>query len=367
MSYTIQQIEQLNFDEFKEKPEDLISLAKQLVNIKKFEKAISILEKAIHLAKDKYGKEDALECANFYYQYANAIIRKLTEGEELFGTNGEAEGDAGTKEQTNVNEEDDIKIENVDVNIEKVKNTSTKGVNHINNNSADNENHNNYNNIECVKVEEHDEAEHSDDEEAEDGEEEEQAEAISDEQYAFENLAFAEEIYKTYLSEYDDKPSEELSDDVKKVYSDYADIYYKYGELEMCKSDFPNAIEFFKKALEIRNKHQSKFSREIAELYWMMASVYDFDSRKCLLCYYKTKVILEYHLKQELNANNLPQAEKIKINEDDLNLETIDQDKIIFYKDVIENLGENVSEEIAEFVDLISQIYLKVNFYLTLD
>jgi hypothetical protein len=327
MNYTIQQIEELNFDEFKDNPEDLITLAKQLLNIKKYEKAITMLEKAIHIARDKYNNEDSIECAKFYYHYADAIIRKLSEGDELFGINGETT-EAPTKEDN----EDNIKIENINENV-------TNG-------------HNNYNNIEPLKTE---------DDVDEEDEEPEQSEVITDEQYAFENLAFAEKIYKTYLSQYDNTPPEELSNEVKS-YLDYADIFHKYGELEMCKSSFKTAAEFFQKALDIRKKYQSKFSRAIAELYWNMATVYDFDSQKCLLCYYKTKVILEYHLKEELKNNNLPQADKITINEDDLELDSIEFDKIVYFKDVLESLDENISEDIAELVELINIIFTKVFF-----
>jgi hypothetical protein len=339
MSYTIQQIEQLDFNEFKDKPEELITLAKQLMGIKKYESAISMLEKAINLAGEKYG-EDKLECAKFYYSYADALVRKLSEGEELFGTAGESDKAEVADDKPQKDHEDDIKVENVDQNIPK-----TNG-------------HNDYNNIE---EEPKDEVSEDDAEEHEEEEEHEQAEAITDEQYAFENIAFAEKIYKGHLSQYDDKPVSELSDEVKKIYIDYADIFHKYGELEMCKSDFKAAAQYFQKALDIRNKYQSKFSRAIAELYWNMASVYDFDSKKCLLCYYKTKVILEYHLKQELSSDGYPtQADKIIVNEGDLDLETIELDKIVYFKDVIESLGENINDEIAELVDLLGIIYIKV-------
>jgi hypothetical protein len=335
MSYTIQQIEELNFDEFKDKPEELISLAKQLLNIKNFEKAITMLEKAILIAKDKFEKEDALECAKFYFHYADAIIRKLSEGDELFGTNDEGVEIPMTTDKP----EDDIKVENVD--------------NQGNLGATTNDGHNNYNNIDEKAQEDVEE------EDDEDGQGEEQTE-VSDEQYAFENLAFAEKIYKNYLSEYNNTPPEELSDEIKNVYLSYADIFHKYGELEMCKSDFKSAADWFQKALDIRKKYQSKFSRAIAELYWNMATVFDFDSRKCLLCYYKTKVILEYHLKNELATNNHPMADKITINESDLDLEAINPDKVVFFKEVLEACTECINEDIAELVDLLGVIYVKV-------
>jgi hypothetical protein len=173
--------------------------------------------------------------------------------------------------------------------------------------------------------------------------EENKAESMNnDEEIAFYNLALAEKILITQQ----DKNSLNL----------LANLYHKFGELEMCKSDFKEAILFFQKALDIRKNIEDKFSRAIAELYFNMGSIYDFDSNKCLLCYYKTKVIIEYHLKQELKeAGN-----QIVINESDLDLDSVDRNKIIFYKDALEN--ENFSEEANELVDIINQIYTKVKY-----
>lgn len=131
----------------------------------------------------------------------------------------------------------------------------------------------------------------------------------------------------------------------------------------MCKSDFKAAASWYEKALSIRKKYDDKFSRVIAEIYFNLASVCDFDANKCLLSYYKTKIILEYHLKEGLKKNGMESlADTIIINESDLDVEqTPKKQSIKFFKEAVENkTGENIPEAVSELADVVSQVYQKV-------
>ena len=302
MNYTIQEIEKINFNENELNPEELLPMAKQMIKIKKHEKAFEIIESAIVKIKNKNNSNSHIECAPYYYHYADALISKLMDQEELFANPDE--------------------------------------------NNIQNE-HNSHNNIENKSITESD------------NEDESKTELpISDEEVAFENLAAAEAILKDYFEE-----NEKIeNNDLNKYYDIYANVYLKFGELEMCKSDFKTAIEFFEKSLEIRKKYEDKFSRAIAELYFNMGSIYDFDSKKCLLCYYKTKIILEHHLIENLEGINLEIVKKeMQIKESYLNDESIEPEKVIIHTSILEKFkDENLSEEALELKDILIQIYTKV-------
>jgi lipopolysaccharide biosynthesis regulator YciM len=108
-SLTIQEIETLDTNNYKEFPEELIPLAKQLLKIKKFEKGIEILEKSIHLAIEKNDKDETnINCAKFYTEYAEALIRKIIESQDLLAAPMEENGETTTKNNTennNINNE----------------------------------------------------------------------------------------------------------------------------------------------------------------------------------------------------------------------------------------------------------------------
>jgi tetratricopeptide (TPR) repeat protein len=296
MSYTIQQIEEINFNQSSHQPEELIPMAKQMQKIKKHEKALEILEAAIKKIINKYnGDETHLECARYYYHYADCLISKLMDNPELFDNPQEAET---TQPE-----------------------------------------HNSLNNIQEVKNKNDDQ--YSDDEEV-DGEEDNAEPVVCDEEIAFDNLAVAEKILK------DQK--DYISLDL------LANVYLKMGELEMCKSNTQQAIEFYEQSLNIRSKID-KFSRTCAELYFYIGGAYDFDMKKSLLSYYKTKVIMEYHLKNELKEA----GEVIKINESDLILEELDRDKIVLYNELLQKCqNDNLSEDAAELIDILCELYVKV-------
>ena len=132
-----------------------------------------------------------------------------------------------------------------------------------------------------------------------------QEEPQCENEIALYNLDIANEMYIDYLDEYDDVSVKKLSKSTIKVYLELADNYLSYGELEQAQSDFKKASEYFKKAAKIREKYDTKMSRSLAEVYFKLASVLDFDVKSAMLYFYKTKVIMEYHL------NELVKKEKI--------------------------------------------------------
>ncbi len=330
---SLQELEKINAEEYKENPSELIKIAKNFLNLKKFEKGIELLEQAIHFAIEKNNKDETnIECAKFYYHYADALIRKCMESDEILAI---PEADVAQEPQ----EQSNIQTNNIQ-SVQKIK-----------------------------EVEEEEEEGENPAQEDDDEEKEEVVQDDSDEQVALENLLFAEKIYKTYLNPYETKKKEDLSDEVIKIFFELGAVYHKFGELEMCKSDFKSAVDFFIKSLEIRNKFDFKFSRAIAELYFNMASAFDFDSKKCLLCYYKTKIIMEYHLQQELikiNFNKL--ADLIIISDSDMELETIKitdpclklNREIMNHPDLI-NDQMMKNEEIEELTSIIQELNIKID------
>ena len=105
---TLQELENINYDSYKDKPEELVTIAKQFLNLKKFEKGIEILEKAIRFAVAiNDNDETKLECAKFYYHYADALIRKCMESDEILAIPNEENGNEGIKEEKEEGSEDE--------------------------------------------------------------------------------------------------------------------------------------------------------------------------------------------------------------------------------------------------------------------
>jgi len=338
---TLQELENINYDSYTDKPEELVTIAKQFLNLKKFEKGIEILEKAIRFAvANNDNDETKLDCAKFYYHYADALIRKCMESDELLAIN--------EAQPQNTNKEEPPKS-NLDVVLAEKNENLEK-------------NHD---------VEEDYEEEPRNDNDSESREEIEPVQDVSDEEVASENLLVAESIYKSYLSNYDDKEPSEISDkfpEIKKLYFELSNVYQKLGELEMCKSDFKSAIDYFTSALNLRKKYDDKFSRAIAELYFNMATAFDFDAKKCLMSFYKTKIIMEYHLKQELKKHNFSKtSDKIKVFEEDLDLESIPTDHKnlnanieVMNSDEIHNELVVKIEDLLELVGIILELNQKI-------
>lgn len=81
---SIQELENLDAEKYKETPEELIDLSEELIYNKKYEKAIELREKAIKYSIEKQGNEKHIKCAPFYVHYADALIIKIMETQDLF-------------------------------------------------------------------------------------------------------------------------------------------------------------------------------------------------------------------------------------------------------------------------------------------
>jgi len=129
----------------------------------------------------------------------------------------------------------------------------------------------------------------------------------------------------------------------------------------MHKSDFPAAVDYFLQALEIRKKYDDKYSREIAEIYFLLAGAYDFDIKKSLVCYYKTMILMEHHLKLELNKLNFHKQEswEEKVDKINLDFEEINEKDIVLDKKLIQtSFGDN--QTISELRDILAELFEKV-------
>jgi hypothetical protein len=117
-----------DLSEFKSNPGDLFKKANSYFNEKKFEEGIYILEQAIKFAIELYGNENDIRVAKFLVKYANGIIRKLNENEEILNIQ---ENDL-EQQNNNNDEEEDQKVENNNNNEE-----DEKEVDNNNNNEED--------------------------------------------------------------------------------------------------------------------------------------------------------------------------------------------------------------------------------------
>jgi hypothetical protein len=361
---SIQELENVNYELYEDKPEDLIPISRKMVDVKKFEKGIEIMEKAILLAIKKNNNDEVnIHCAKFYSNYADALIRKCMENMDILNLPVEE------KEKDN----DKLDEKNVKEDVLKENNNKICNKSNIEQIIEDQKNKlNEKDEIQVIDHKDHDNTDEIPEEEKEENENDEEKEEKeeTDEEVAFENLAFAEKIYKIYLEEYSKVSPKELKEkhkDIVRLYLDLSDVYQKFGDLEMVKSDYPQAVQFFQKALELRELYDDNFSRAIAELYFSMASVYDSDSKKCLLCYYKTKIIMLYHLKNELmkcGSNTL--SDKIIFEGSDLLLTEVSTQKAEANNsnndlDSILSNNENFSDNVVELIAIVREINDKVN------
>jgi len=89
---SIQDLENLDAEKYKETPEMLIDLSEELLFNKKYEKAIELREKAIKFSIEKNGDDNKhIKCAPFYVHYADALIIKIMETQDLFNNPVEQE------------------------------------------------------------------------------------------------------------------------------------------------------------------------------------------------------------------------------------------------------------------------------------
>ncbi len=137
------------------------------------------------------------------------------------------------------------------------------------------------------------------------------------------------------------------------------------GDLETCKSDFHTAIEMYLKALKIRREYDNKFSRIIAEIYFNMGKVYDFDVKKCMICFIKARLIIEYHIKNKLiDAGKNDLADNIEIDEsildkDEIDYKTVKLKNNLYYENE-EFVNERLPLKILDLCDIIKQLDMKV-------
>lgn len=109
------------------------------------------------------------------------------------------------------------------------------------------------------------------------------------------------------------------------------------------------ALEFFNQSLKIRNHYDTKYSRAIAETYFMMASACDADANQALVFYYKTYLILIHHLKKEkyseITEVNLDFSEvnpvSLSLDKENLKIDLNDKDKV---KELKETLNDIVTK-----------------------
>ena len=155
-----------------------------------------------------------------------------------------------------------------------------------------------------------------------------------------------------------------LSKSTIKVYLELADNYLSYGELEQAQSDFKKASEYFKKAAKIREKYDTKMSRSLAEVYFKLASVLDFDVKSAMLYFYKTKVIMEYHLNELVKKEKI--SSEIIIDEKALEIESIDRkdkrlllnQKIVQSEEFKEKFKDK--EDIENIIEVLNELYMKI-------
>jgi len=113
---SIQELENLNADTYKETPEVLIDLSEELLFNKKYEKAIELREKAIKFSIEKNnGNEKDIKCAPFYVHYGDSLIIKIMETQDLFNNPGENEEKNQEKDAEN-NEKPKNGYNNIDEN-----------------------------------------------------------------------------------------------------------------------------------------------------------------------------------------------------------------------------------------------------------
>ena len=191
-----------------------------------------------------------------------------------------------------------------------------------------------------------------------------QEEPQCENEIALYNLDIANEMYIDYLDEYDDVSVKKLSKSTIKVYLELADNYLSYGELEQAQSDFKKASEYFKKAAKIREKYDIKMSRSLAEVYFKLASVLDFDVKSAMLYFYKTKVIMEYHLNELVKKEKI--SSEIIIDEKALEIESIDRkdkrlllnQKIVQSEEFKEKFKDK--EDIENIIEVLNELYMKI-------
>lgn len=165
----------------------------------------------------------------------------------------------------------------------------------------------------------------------------------------------AEKTLKTFLEKYDNLPKNELPEKIINYYLDLSEVYFKFGELELVKSDFKLALEFFNQTLNYKTLYDTKYSRAIAEVYFMMASACDANANQALVFYYKTYLILLYHLNKEKGT----EISDINIDFIEISPSSLMLDKEILRTDIAD------SDKVKELKETLNDILIKVNYIIT--
>lgn len=168
-------------------------------------------------------------------------------------------------------------------------------------------------------------------------------------QVAFDHLAISENILQSFLKKYEGIPAKELPPKIVDYFLDLSDIFLKYGELEQIKSDFKKACEFYYQSLHYKNMYDDKYSRAVAEVYYMIGNAADFDAKKALSCLYKTFLILMKHLRKEYKEEI-----QINIEFEDVKIEELKIDCEI-YRELIDD-----TEAIKDLKEIMRDLSLKV-------
>ena len=287
---------------YSSEPEKIFKISSLLLRENKFEEGIEALESALKLAIRKYNNPEAVETAIFYRKYGDGIVSKLLANNEIL----------------NINPTD---IEN-----DKQENSS--------------------NNINTT-------------------EKKEQEEEVGDEQIAFENIALAEKILLNFLSGYTSTNPSLIDPKIRQYFLQLGDVYVSLADLEKVLSNTKETYNYYEKAIDIFKKYDDKFSRTLAGTYFEYAQVLEMNAPLALLCLYKTKIIMEYHLQKELDK--VGSEIKLSIREQDLDLPKIEasnKEHIYLNKEKIES--EKMKElaktnaDIEEFYGILCDIYPKL-------
>ena len=82
---SIQQLENLNLESFKDHPLDLIKVGKDLISSKRNDKAIEVYEFGLKTVIEiNNNNEFHIDCAKFNYYYADVLIANLFESNDIF-------------------------------------------------------------------------------------------------------------------------------------------------------------------------------------------------------------------------------------------------------------------------------------------
>ena len=189
---------------------------------------------------------------------------------------------------------------------------------------------------------------------------------ILDIDLVYEYLYKSQEILQNYLEKYNDKNPTELNEDIIKYYLQLSNNYYLLATYEKEMLNFQKAFEFYNLSISFTKKYDKKFSRNLAGLYFEQAQILLYDPFNCLLFLYKAKVIMEYHLQNEITKLNLDI--KLSIDENDLDLKKIfyNDEKIFKNKNIIETNKELIKAKeehcnIHELIDIIDDVNDKIN------